>query len=385
MATNKIIQTRIQQKIDTLAKWQEIWETFVPLKGEKILFQIPSGNPETVEGNGITPPQVISKTGDGVTTLKLLPWDSALAADVAAWAKPGNTGYDTYAGLPNRVSTLETEFGDFKDNLEIPDFSTLKTLTIEGIEYKPNGDGNVAIDLAGSQGINVAASGNTITVSGVKATKDAFGVVKLGSGVDIDENGAITVSEATYAETAGQVGNSLTLKAGNKEVIFNGAESKEFVVTAKDLGIELTTPLDFVGITTTELIDGATTNPIKINDKDYTAVAGDVVIRKDTDKEFLFVNGIWEELGDANTFSSALSQHIDDFNTYKTEEENWKTNNWKPFSTTNNGYTNKGNNANNMLFGDNSWHGAVRDDFIVFDCGSATMSEAEKIYATTLS
>ena len=54
-----------------------------------------------------------------------------------------------------------------------------------------------------------------------------------------------------------------------------------------------------IGVTTTPLYDGATTNPIQINGESYTAETGDMVTYQST--EFLFnVNEVWQELGDVS-------------------------------------------------------------------------------------
>lgn len=377
MATNKIIQTRIQEKIDTLAAWRDIWETFVPLKGEKILFQIPSGDLETTKENGIVPPQVISKTGDGVTTLKLLPWDSALAADVAAWAKPGNAAY---FNAPTEFEELEKRIPTIK-SLTITDGGSADT---DKIVYDPKAGETVT--LAGGDGVSVdVTTGNKIDIKGVAAGTN-LGVVKNG-GVATIVNGEITAiskaayaestGEATHAATAGTAGtadvakkveHSLTLKAGDKETVYDGSAAETFEITAADLG--LPNALHFLGVSTTEIKDEGTQAPT-IGGKQIALEklkAGDVVLYGEN--EFVWDGSKWEELGEASSLSAALNEHIAK---------------WKPFSTTVDGYTNKSGEANNMLFGDNTWHGAVRDDFIVFDCGSATMSEAEKTYATTLS
>lgn len=50
------------------------------------------------------------------------------------------------------------------------------------------------------------------------------------------------------------------------------------------------------GVTTTALTDEATTNPIKINNQDYTAVTGDAVFY--SKKEFVFDGTKWHEFGD---------------------------------------------------------------------------------------
>lgn len=54
----------------------------------------------------------------------------------------------------------------------------------------------------------------------------------------------------------------------------------------------------FIGVTTTALTDGATTNPVTISDKSVTAVNGDIVAY--SNKEFIFsdVDSKWHELGD---------------------------------------------------------------------------------------
>lgn len=54
----------------------------------------------------------------------------------------------------------------------------------------------------------------------------------------------------------------------------------------------------FLGITTSQLIDGCSTNPIIIDNEYVTAKTGDWVIRYDTDKEFAFNGTIWQEFGD---------------------------------------------------------------------------------------
>ena len=54
-----------------------------------------------------------------------------------------------------------------------------------------------------------------------------------------------------------------------------------------------------IGVTTTPIYDGATTNPIQINGESYTAETGDMVTYQST--EFLFnVNEVWQELGDVS-------------------------------------------------------------------------------------
>ena len=54
---------------------------------------------------------------------------------------------------------------------------------------------------------------------------------------------------------------------------------------------------DWVGVTTTQLSDGSTTNPITVNGESYTAKAGDVVQYSGT--EFVFgKDGKWQEFSE---------------------------------------------------------------------------------------
>lgn len=54
----------------------------------------------------------------------------------------------------------------------------------------------------------------------------------------------------------------------------------------------------WIGITTTQLSDGDTTNPITINNVSVTAVAGDMVGVSGSDAEFIFNGTAWQEFGD---------------------------------------------------------------------------------------
>lgn len=90
----KLINTRIALRIDTLANWSK---TDVEGKGAKLvlkrgeigLCEIPSGNAAAQ-----TAPTVLFKVGDGTTTFGELKWASALAADVYSWAKASDVVLD---------------------------------------------------------------------------------------------------------------------------------------------------------------------------------------------------------------------------------------------------------------------------------------------------
>ena len=58
--------------------------------------------------------------------------------------------------------------------------------------------------------------------------------------------------------------------------------------------------LRYLGITTTQLTDGATTNPIIINNKSVTAKEADWAIYESTD--FIFNGTIWQQVGDLSNY-----------------------------------------------------------------------------------
>lgn len=86
----KLLLSRIQLRYDTYANWTstELGEgkgaNLVLKAGEVGICTIPAGT--TAEGIQ-NPPHVMMKVGDGTSAFSALPWTSAKAADVHAWAK----------------------------------------------------------------------------------------------------------------------------------------------------------------------------------------------------------------------------------------------------------------------------------------------------------
>ena len=81
----KLIKTRLRLKYDTFANWEKVKTTFVPLKGEVCLIEVPN-NVDPIHNA----PSILFKVGDGTTAFGDLKDGSALAADVYSWAKAAN-------------------------------------------------------------------------------------------------------------------------------------------------------------------------------------------------------------------------------------------------------------------------------------------------------
>ena len=94
----KVLNTRIQLKYDTYANWTDA--NPVLKAGEMALATIQTNNAEVQSA-----PTVLIKVGDGTHNYNDLPWASAKAADVYAWAKA--------ATKPTYAASEITGLGDF--------------------------------------------------------------------------------------------------------------------------------------------------------------------------------------------------------------------------------------------------------------------------------
>lgn len=104
----KTIKTRIQQRFATWAEWQTVWENIVPLKGEICKFQIPANT--NTDNFGIptsTELRVLTKTGDGETLLKLLPWDSATETQLSISKDDSETTTLAHGGSFTAVTDVD--------------------------------------------------------------------------------------------------------------------------------------------------------------------------------------------------------------------------------------------------------------------------------------
>ena len=98
----KLIKTRLKLKYDTFTNWNKVKTTFVPLKGEVCLVEVPNVGDDGVQ----SAPSVLMKVGDGTSTYGDLEYISARAADVYSWAKASTK--PTYT--PAEVGVNETAF-----------------------------------------------------------------------------------------------------------------------------------------------------------------------------------------------------------------------------------------------------------------------------------
>lgn len=91
-----------------------------------------------------------------------------------------------------------------------------------------------------------------------------------------------------------------------------------------DLSAAISGGVHYRGKTTTNLVDGATTNPIKIDGKDYTAKEGDMVSHEITaggeTTEFIFNGTKWYEVGSTGKLKAFAYADKGEFSTSYTPQ-----------------------------------------------------------------
>lgn len=314
----KTLKTVIKQRFDTLANWQKIWADFVPLRGEVCVFEVPTGTASQPVNGSVSVPQHITKTGDGSTTLQNLPWDSALAADVYAWAKAatkptytksevglGNVTNESkatmftspaFTGTPtaptatagtNTTQVATTAFvttavsnlasstkvnsaAKADEATKVTNSLTLKSGSTNLEVFNGSAAGSVEF-VAGSNVTLTPADGKltiaaTDTVYSLPSAGTSLGGIKSG-GVATISGGQITaISKAASADnatTANKVANSLTIQGnGTTAGTFNGSATE--TVNIKGAGSTTVTGADGVITITGATIPTALKNPNKL-------------------------------------------------------------------------------------------------------------------------
>ena len=140
--------------------------------------------------------------------------------------------------------------------------------------------------------------------------------VQIGGTSIVSSRVANIVTNGTYNATTNKIatmndlpspGNgTLTIQAnGSSKGTFTANQSSNTTIniTASDLG--LASAMHFIGVTTSNISDGSTTNPVVISGSNVTAVSGDVVIKDN--QEFIWNGSLstpaWELLGDESSYA----------------------------------------------------------------------------------
>ena len=155
------IKTRLSLRYDTLANWNSA--NPVLNKGEVAVVAIPStATSENTYGQD-TKPSILFKVGDGTSNFKALPYASARAADVYAWAKA--------AEKPTYAATEISFTNGGNSDLE----STTVSAALNELRNKDAGINQAITDLSG----NVYTKSQTYTKTEIdKAIEDMAGEIQ---------------------------------------------------------------------------------------------------------------------------------------------------------------------------------------------------------------
>ena len=147
MATEKILQTKINLPYDSLENW--LVSTRILGAGEVAFAYVETG--DTQEVNSVTAPQVLIKVGNGKDLFKDLPFATAKAGDVYAWAKAAVK--PTYTAA--EINGIDAKIADYVSNemgIEVDTDTQYNIVKVNDYQYKlmskSKGDETFATEVA---------------------------------------------------------------------------------------------------------------------------------------------------------------------------------------------------------------------------------------------
>ena len=215
----KLLKTRLRLKYDTFANWEKVKTTFVPLKGEVCLIEVPN-NVDPIHNA----PSILFKVGDGTTAFGDLKYGSALAADVYSWAKAANkpsyswseiTGKPVIAVVNDGPLTVKVggkSVGTFTANqagsttIELGEAAGKDLAYFTGA-FDAKGDAQKALDAAKAYADGKSHHTQTVQVGTTTFGPDAAVDIKAGNNVSVttDSTGIIIAASTNTADVNGLI------------------------------------------------------------------------------------------------------------------------------------------------------------------------------------
>ena len=216
MATEKILNTRILMKVDTLEKWNS---STLPLKKGELAFATVAAT----AGTGLTEPVVMVKIGeDGVKTFKDLEWNFyAKASDVLAACKTeaglkafingviadaGIASDDAMQELAGRVTTAEGEIDTLQSEMDAVEAKAAANETAIATLNGLVGDKKVSDAI--SEAINALKLGETYAAKSLETTVSdhvADTVAHVTTADKTKWNGALQASDIAAGSANGTI------------------------------------------------------------------------------------------------------------------------------------------------------------------------------------
>lgn len=272
------IFTRIQLKHDSYANWDAVKNTFKPLPGEICIAEIPTGNAAAT-----TAPTVLFKVGaykkdaSGNNTTELhtfaeLPWASALAADVYAWAKKPEAEFIAWAKGLVPVEVIDSGTGKFVTNVTATNDEKGHHITITRSDVDWN-DVKNAPDFALVADLGDVSKLNTTAKTAVGAINEHGAEIGDLASLNTTNKGNLVsaINEALQAVEVGGTGSVVTVT--KQEIPSEGSEATYVVKqggNAVDVKIEIPkydTSADY------GILEVAGENAIKVETENQKATA----------------------------------------------------------------------------------------------------------------
>ena len=201
------------------------------------------------------------------------------------------------------IQVTDTSTGS-TTQIEVPGDGTQNDVTITF----PSGDGKLALT-SDIPTIDSALSSTSTNPVQNKVINTALGT-KQNTISSTNKLAASLVSGLATVATSGSYNDlsnkptiptvnngTLTIQTeGTSKGTFTANQSGNTTINIKASDLGLSAAMKFLGTTTTAISDGSTTNPITIDSKSITVVAGNVILYGS--KEFVWTGSLWEELGD---------------------------------------------------------------------------------------
>lgn len=199
MANEKILNTRVQLKYDSYANWtsENLGDgkgaKFVLKAGEIGICYLPT---DYSEGQvvGSQPPQILFKVGNGTAIFSELPWVSAKAADVYAWAKQASLPV-TKEGTGNVVANIAWD--EVTKGIK---FTTASVATSEGLEQLNNRVSTIENTYASDNDLSAAVEVINAAIA-LKADK-TYVDEQLGLKVNVSDFNTFKTDNTTAIATA---------------------------------------------------------------------------------------------------------------------------------------------------------------------------------------
>ena len=320
----KILNTRIALKYDTLANW--LSSSLVLKAGEFAVAEIPSAAADS----GLTPPAIGIKVGDGIHTFSQLGWIQAIAGDVQAWAKAATKPSYNSTEISAEVTTgdgktVETRIAALEDaqaadlvyrilkdtnsekwylqskaaNAQDSAYATVSTIDL--VDILAAKQDNLAFDGTYNESTNKVALEST--VSDAIAALDGSVTGSAGAGktlVAFSETDGVVSAEFDDIEiTLSQVSDAGTAAAADLLV---GNISDDITSTAIPNVAQVADYVDeaTAGLSGAMHFKGEVSS---IPPATGTYESGDVVVLASTHKEYVYDGSDWIEFGDEGSYA----------------------------------------------------------------------------------